>query len=99
MGRLVQRGYRVSGNIQNQAGQSPEQPAPGDLALSRAVGLDDVQRSIPSTAIPWPHSAANNLLALPGTGALSQSLCTFLGEAEISGGAHPSREITGSTAK
>lgn len=39
------------GDVENPTGPGSEQPALGDLALSRGVGLGDGQRPLPSTAI------------------------------------------------
>ena len=42
----------ILGGIQNSTRQSPEQPALVDPALSKAaVGLDNLQRSLPASAI------------------------------------------------
>lgn len=37
------------GDVQNPAGQGPEQPALSDLALSRGVGPDGLQRQLPAS--------------------------------------------------
>ena len=57
-------GYRVSfsGDTQNPPGQGPVQPALGEPALVRVVGLDDPQRSLPIPTILWfcDSNALNN---------------------------------------
>jgi len=44
-------GFSFSGDIQGCPGQGPVQPALGDPALARGVGLDDSQRSLPTPTI------------------------------------------------
>lgn len=44
-------GVPILRNIQNLTGHAPEQPAVGDCALSVWVGLDDLQRCLPTSAI------------------------------------------------
>lgn len=41
----------ICGDSQNQAGHNPEQPAVGDPACAGRVGLDDLQRSLSTSAI------------------------------------------------
>lgn len=52
---VAQRCYRPSilRNIQNQTGLGLEQPALVDSVLSGGLGLQDVQRSFPTSAILW----------------------------------------------
>lgn len=42
----------IPGIIQNLTGHSPRQPAIGHPALSRGVGLDDLQGCLPTSTIP-----------------------------------------------
>jgi len=53
--QVVQGGCGVSfsGDIQDLPGCGPVQPALGDPASARGVGLDDPQRSIPTPNILW----------------------------------------------
>ena len=46
-------GVSFSGDIQNSPGHGPVQPALGDPALSGGIGLDDLQRSLPTPNIHW----------------------------------------------
>lgn len=51
--QVSQRNAEVSvfGNTQNPTGQSLEQPAVDDPALSRKVGLNGLQRCLPTSVI------------------------------------------------
>jgi len=53
--QAAQRGCGVSfsGDIQNPPGWGPVQPAVGETALARGLGLDDLQRSLPTPTILW----------------------------------------------
>lgn len=39
----------------NPTGDGPEQPSPADPALSSGVGLDDLQRFLPTSPTTWAH--------------------------------------------
>lgn len=43
----------ILGTVQNSNGHSPGQLALGDPALIRVGGLDDIQRSLPTSTILW----------------------------------------------
>lgn len=49
---LDQVAQRGSGDVQNPASHGPEQPAPADPALSRDLGLGNLQRCLPTSAVP-----------------------------------------------
>lgn len=44
------------GDRQNLTRHGPEQPAVVDPSLNRRIGLDDLQRSIPTELILWLHA-------------------------------------------
>ncbi|KAJ7417875.1 hypothetical protein BTVI_31140 [Pitangus sulphuratus] len=44
-------GVSLSGDIQNPPGHIPVSPAPGDSAFAGGIGLDDLQRSLPTLTI------------------------------------------------
>jgi len=44
-------GICVFGDIQNLAGHSPEQPAPAAPDLSEGVGIDNLQRPLPTSPV------------------------------------------------
>lgn len=45
-------GVSILGEIQKTSGHSSEEPDLFDPALSRGVGLDDIWRHLPNTAMP-----------------------------------------------
>lgn len=49
--RGASEGFSILGNIQKLPGHSPEQPAVADSALGTGIALDDVQGSLPTSAM------------------------------------------------
>lgn len=53
--QIAQRscGVSIPGDIQNLSGHGPGQPALGAPALSKVLGIGDVQRCFPTSTILW----------------------------------------------
>lgn len=50
-----------TGDIQNPTSHGPGKPGLGGPALSRGVGLEDLQRHLPSSSVLWRMKNESNL--------------------------------------
>lgn len=59
--QIAQRGVRAYTLVcvENLTGHGPESPTPADPALSRRVGLYDLQRSLPTLSMPSYYDSVN----------------------------------------